>query len=212
MAEPPIVDARARGHAGRLGRIWLLWPRGRQGRRGGAGTGPRFAARLRLRVSTPCPDFDLRVAPSSVNASGGATVPLTVTAIRRDGFAFDIALALKNAPGRFMLSGGVIPAGEDQARVRASFPPAYRLFQHLELELSEPPDGVTLSDLRLIGNGAEFVLQAAPAKIKAGRRGNLIVIVSGQRTPAATAQQPTPVSRPVPLGALPATSFEIVER
>jgi hypothetical protein len=251
----------------------------------------------RLRVSAPRPDFDLRVAPSSVNASGGATVPLTVTAIRRDGFAGDIALALKNAPGRFMLSGGVIPAGEDQARVtvtappapsrepmtigvegraviggktvvrealaaedmmqafayrhlvpsddlwvavigrgatrvssrvlgaqpvkipaggaarvRASFPPAYRLFQHLELELSEPPDGITLSDLRLVGNGAEFVLQADPAKITAGRRGNLIVIVSGQRTPAATAQQPTPVSRRVPLGVLPAISYEIVER
>jgi hypothetical protein len=101
-----------------------------------------------------------------VNASGGATVPLTVTAIRRDGFTGDIAL--KDAPGRFMLSGGVIPAGEDQAQVRASFPPAYRLFQHLELELSEPPDGVSFSDLRLVADGAEFVLQAAPAKIKAG--------------------------------------------
>ena len=257
--------------------------------------GPEYA--YRLRISAPRPDFELRVSPSSVNARGGATVPFTVTAVRRDGFAGDIAVALKDAPGGFVLSGGVIPAGQDQvrmtvtmppaamrepvavslegraviggktvirravaaedmmqafasrhlvpaddlwfavigrgatrvssrvlavqpvkipaggaARVRASFPPAYRQVQNLELELSESPDGITLGDLRLSGDGAEFVLRADPEKITVGRRGNLIVAISGERTPAATAEQPSPVRRRVPLGTLPAISFEIVAR
>ena len=41
--------------------------------------------------------------------------------------------------------------------------------------------------------------------------GNLIVIVSGERTPPATAQQPSPVRRRLPLGTLPAISFEVIE-
>jgi hypothetical protein len=45
--------------------------------------GPEYA--YRLRVSHPQPDFELRVTPSGINARSGATVPLTVHAIRRDG-------------------------------------------------------------------------------------------------------------------------------
>ena len=37
--------------------------------------------------------------------SGGGTIPVTVTAIRRDGFAGDIGLALASAPAGFVLSG-----------------------------------------------------------------------------------------------------------
>jgi hypothetical protein len=249
----------------------------------------------RLRISAPRPDFELRVAPSSVNAPGGGTMPLTVTAIRKDGFDGDIALALRNAPAGFLLSGGTVPAGQDQvrmtvtappaiipepyavslqgraviggrtvvrqavaaedmmqafayrhlvpadelwiavigrgatrvssrvlgsqpvripaggaARVRVSFPPGYRTFTNLQLELSDPPDGVALKNFWLNGDGAEFLLEADAAKIKAGRRGNLIVTVSGERQPAASAQQPAPARRRIPLGTLPAIPFEIM--
>jgi hypothetical protein len=76
--------------------------------------GPEYA--YRLRISPPRPDFELRVVPSSVNLRGGANAPLTVYAIRRDGFAGEIDLTLKDAPPGFALSGGRIPANQDQVR------------------------------------------------------------------------------------------------
>jgi hypothetical protein len=76
----------------------------------------------RLRVSPPRPDFELRVAPSSINVRAGATLPVTVYALRRDGFSGDIALQLKDAPAGFTLSGAVIPGGQDSVRVTLTAP------------------------------------------------------------------------------------------
>ncbi|HVM60275.1 MAG TPA: PPC domain-containing protein [Verrucomicrobiae bacterium] len=84
--------------------------------------GPEFA--YRLRISPPRPDFELRVVPSSINVRGGASVPFTVFALRRDGFDRRITLALKNAPEGFALSGGEIPPGEDKVRLTLTAPPA----------------------------------------------------------------------------------------
>ena len=58
--------------------------------------GPEYA--YRLRISPPRPDFALRVVPSSLSVRGGASVPLTVYALRRDGFTNEITLSLKDAP------------------------------------------------------------------------------------------------------------------
>jgi len=52
--------------------------------------GPDYGFRLRL--SAPRPDFELRVAPAELDVRAGTSVPLTVYAIRKDGFAGDIAL------------------------------------------------------------------------------------------------------------------------
>lgn len=75
----------------------------------------------RLRVSPPRPDFELRIVPSSVNLRGGTTVPLTVYALRKDGFQGDISLALRDAPSGFSLSGWV-PAGPDRVQVTLTAP------------------------------------------------------------------------------------------
>jgi hypothetical protein len=75
-----------------------------------------------LRISAPRPDFDLRVTPSSINASGGMTVPMTVHAVRKDGFSGAIALALRGAPKGFTLAGGVLPAGQDEVRLTLTVP------------------------------------------------------------------------------------------
>jgi len=76
----------------------------------------------RLRISRPQPDFELRVAPSSINARAGATIPITIYAIRRDGFAGDISLKLKDSPSGFILSGGLIPGNADSVRLTLSMP------------------------------------------------------------------------------------------
>lgn len=78
----------------------------------------------RLRVSGPRPDFELRASPSSINAVGGGTVPITVTALRRDGFSGDIAVTLLDAPQGFRLSGAEVPAGQNQVRLTLTVPAA----------------------------------------------------------------------------------------
>jgi hypothetical protein len=82
--------------------------------------GPDYA--YRLRVSKPQHDFELRVTPSGINARSGATVPVTVHAIRRDGFNGDIAVKLKDAPSGFSLEGAVIPGGQNQVRMTLTVP------------------------------------------------------------------------------------------
>jgi len=82
--------------------------------------GPEYAYRLRL--SVPRPDFELRAVPSSLSIRGGSSVPVTVYALRKDGFTNEITLALNDAPPGFTLSGGRIPAGQDQVKVSLTGP------------------------------------------------------------------------------------------
>ncbi len=84
--------------------------------------GPEYA--YRLRISAPQPDYELRVAPSAINLRGGATMPATVFAVRKDGFSGEISLSLKNAPEGFVLEGGKLPAGQDCVRVTLTAPTA----------------------------------------------------------------------------------------
>ena len=254
--------------------------------------GPEYG--YRLRVSTPQPDFELRVTPSEINAGAGTSAMITAHAIRTDGFAGDIVLSLKGAPPGFTLSGGLVPAGQDRVRLTVNVPPmrpaepialnlegraviqgeavvrqaraaeemmqafAYRHlvpadslkvtvlarggtrlparimgsgivrmpaggsarvqvalppmknFENIRLELSEPPDGLSLRDVAIGETGAEFVLEADASKIKPGLRGNVIVTVSGERVPPQRANQPPPAARRrVPIAVLPAVAFEI---
>jgi len=64
------------------------------------------------------------VVPSSVNVRGGASVPLTVYALRRDGFTNEITLSVLDAPAGFKLNGAKVPANQDQVRVTLQAPPA----------------------------------------------------------------------------------------
>lgn len=82
--------------------------------------GHEFAYRLSLRA--PQPDYELRVTPSSIMARAGQTVPITVFAMRHDGFQEDIEVALVDPPEGFELAGGVIPGSADQARMTLTMP------------------------------------------------------------------------------------------
>jgi hypothetical protein len=76
----------------------------------------------RLRLSQPRPDFALRVTPSSLNVQATRVAPITVYALRSEGFAGDIDLKLKGAPAGFTLSGGHIPAGRDRVSLTLTMP------------------------------------------------------------------------------------------
>jgi len=83
--------------------------------------GPEYG--YRLRVGAPQPDFELRVVPSTVNLRAGASAPLTVYALRRDGFEGEIQLGLIGAPRGFALSGARIPAGQEKVQLTVTAPP-----------------------------------------------------------------------------------------
>jgi len=82
--------------------------------------GPDYG--YRLRSSAPRPDFELRVVPSSVTARAGMSAPVTVHALRKDGFDGDIFLELVDAPRRFRLDGGLVPGGQERARCTLGVP------------------------------------------------------------------------------------------
>ncbi len=77
----------------------------------------------RLRISPPRPDFALRVVPSSINARAGASIPITVYPLRKDGFTGDITVTLKDAPKGFALRDNRVPAGKDQVNLMLRVPP-----------------------------------------------------------------------------------------
>jgi hypothetical protein len=107
----------------------------------------------RLRISEPRPDFALRVVPASINVRAGAAIPISVYALRKDGFADEIALTLKDAPKGFSLSGSRVPAKQDQVRLTITAP---------QTPLEEP---VNLSiEGRAVIHGSEVVHPAAGAE------------------------------------------------
>jgi len=118
--------------------------------------GPEYA--YRLRIGAPRPDFDLRVTPSSINANGGMTVPITVHALRKDGFSGEIALALKGAPKGFTLIGGLLPAGRDEVRLTLTVPPQQRP-EPLSLSL-EGRARIQGHEVSRVAVPAEYMMQA----------------------------------------------------
>ena len=84
--------------------------------------GPDYAYRLRL--SAPRPDFELRVVPASLNARPGSSAPVTVYALRRDGFTNPITIALRNAPTGFRLSGTSEITTQEQITLSLNVPAA----------------------------------------------------------------------------------------
>jgi hypothetical protein len=88
----------------------------------------------RLRISAPRPDFELRVTPSGLNVHGGASVPLTVHVLRKDGFTGAIALKLKNAPEGFTLTGAKVSENQETVRFTLNAPPTAMAPFNLHLE------------------------------------------------------------------------------
>ena len=261
--------------------------------------GPEYAYRLRL--SAPRPDYALRVVPASINLRSGGTVPVTVYAVRHDGFTNAISIALKDAPEGFRVSGNAIPAGQDSVKltltaqgpmskgpihlnfvgraviggadiVRSAVPAEDMMqaffYRHLvpskeldvatvrsgfgggkysgsssgqkklpdikvvsklpakitaggttalqlnipgyiatsgrvEMELTDPPEGITIKKFVSGKKGAEIILAADAEKAKAGQKGNLIVAVMAKPKDKSVTQK-------FQVQTLPAIPFEIM--
>lgn len=253
--------------------------------------GPEYA--YRLRISAPRPDFALRLVPSSINARAGGTVPLTVYALRKDGFTDAISLSLQDAPEGFTLGGSQVPAKQDQVRITLTVPStasqaSFRLqltghaeiqgrqvtqpivpaedmmqafaYRHLVpsrelkvsvtgreggrlavkllgagptripaggtarvrlsvpagapldkigLQLSDPPEGISLQKVSLSKNGAEILLRSDAEKVQPGQKGNLI-LAAAKKAGAAGAKAKAGKQKAPPAFTLPAIPFEII--
>lgn len=71
----------------------------------------------RLRLSAPRPDFALHVVPSSVTLRSKSGAPVTVYAVRKDGFTGPITLALTNPPTGFSASPVTLSRTQTVARL-----------------------------------------------------------------------------------------------
>jgi len=126
---------------------------------------------------------------------------------------------LVSVSGRWMSRGGArivgeapirIPAG-GTAHVQVSGVNAGMAAARLQLELNDPPDGLTIQKVSSSADGADIVLSADAAKLKPGLRGNLILNAYASRggdTPKGKQNS----QRRALVGTLPAVPFEIVAK
>ncbi len=165
--------------------------------------GPEYG--YRLRISAPRPDFALRVVPSSISLRAGEIIPVTVYALRRDGFAGDIALELKDAAPGFTLSGGWVPGNLEQVRLTLTAPSG----------AVKPPVNLGLEGRANI-DGREIVRRAMPAEdmMQAFAYRHLVlakemkVVVLG-RGAAAAARILSPVPVKIPAGGTARVQVEV---
>ncbi|MGC8742429.1 MAG: peptidase [Verrucomicrobiia bacterium] len=71
----------------------------------------------RLRISSPQPDFELRVVPSSIALKAGSSAPVTVYALKKDGFTNEIKLSVKSPQGFSISSNPKIPSTTNQVKL-----------------------------------------------------------------------------------------------
>lgn len=71
----------------------------------------------RLRISPPRPDFELRVAPTSVSVPVNSTAAVTVYVRRIDGFSGPVRLTLEEGPERMTAPPVTIAANQTNARL-----------------------------------------------------------------------------------------------
>jgi hypothetical protein len=76
----------------------------------------------RLTIAPPRPDFALRVSPDNPRVAPGDSVAITVTAVRRDGYAGSIDLSVKDLPNGFVASETSIAAGRDAVTLTVTAP------------------------------------------------------------------------------------------
>jgi hypothetical protein len=95
--------------------------------------GEKFAYRLNVRP--PRPDFKLSVNPRNPNVPVGGSVPVTVTALRLDGFDGKIDVALEGLPKGLQVSPGAILPGQDSATLLISADADASLSEAAELKI-----------------------------------------------------------------------------
>jgi hypothetical protein len=82
--------------------------------------------------------------------------------------------------------------------------------KELTVELSEPPDGISIDKVTPVGPGIEILLATDASKVKTGMKGNLIFKAFREYTPPTIEGRLPPKPQRTELGFLPAVTFEVV--
>ena len=82
----------------------------------------------------------------------------------------------------------------------------------MQLELDEPPEGLTLHGLSVVPEGLAFRLKADGDLVQSVYADNVIVEAFREFTPKQQEGKPAPQKRRYSMGALPAIPIEIVQR
>ena len=107
----------------------------------------------RLRISAPQPDFAIRCTPSQIMLRPGLSTPVTIYALRKDGFSNQIEILLRDAPDGVTLRGGTIPANQDTVQLTLSAP-GYADFTPTNIHL----------EARAFANGKSIAHDVIPAE------------------------------------------------
>lgn len=85
------------------------------------------------------------------------------------------------------------------------------MFQEIQLELNEPPEGVTLHDVTVVPQGLAFQLRADKDVVRAGFADNLIIEAFRESVVRQKDGKPTNQKRRNSVGVFPAIPIEIVQ-
>lgn len=117
------------------------------------------------------------------------------------------------APIRIAAEQTVLISAGNTARIPVQIQlPPNNPFERILLELSDPPEGITLREAQVVPGMTEIVLQCDAAKARPGEKGNLIINVLGERQPPAAAGKAATNRQRISLGSLSAVPYEIVKR
>jgi len=183
----------------------LAAPRGQPGRRAAA---RRFALRLEGRARIGGAMVSRPVLPADDMMQAFAylhLVPaqqLVVGMGRSGGGAGAVTVELPGAGPLRIPAGGAV-----QVQVKA---PPSPLLGAVQLELSDPPKGVTLGPVSPAPDGLAFTVQAERQAAQVGYADNLIVTAFAEMEGGPAGSKAAAQKRRVALGALPAIPFEIV--
>ena len=100
----------------------------------------------------------------------------------------------------------LIRGGSAQIRCRIS---KRKVFNNIELKLNQPPQGLTLHDVKIASGILSFTLKADKDKIKTGLTDNLIIEAFREFTPKQKGKKKAKKRR-VSIGFLPAIPIQIV--
>jgi hypothetical protein len=90
--------------------------------------------------------------------------------------------------------------------------PRRAVLKEMQLQLHEPPEGLTLHDVAVVPEGLAFILKADKDAMQGGFEDNLIVEAFRVFTPKQQEGKPAPQKRRVSMGVFPAIPIEIVQR
>ncbi|MGZ4964532.1 MAG: PPC domain-containing protein, partial [Limisphaerales bacterium] len=107
----------------------------------------------RLRISAPLPDFQVRAVPSQIMIRPGLSTPLTIYALRKDGFSNQIEILLRDAPDGVTLRGGTVPANQETVQLTIAAP-GYADFSPTNIHL----------EARAFAHGESLVRDVVPAE------------------------------------------------